>query len=132
MKLFHCVVVIERPKLITGPTDPTGIKKHDSVHFGCHFNASLIQYLALCVWLKDGDPANNGDKWQIAQPGFENHLICGFNITNALTNDEGSYTCYCNYNISFWEQFHIPENEEIKSQYGRAELQFQMSKTTSL
>ena len=126
------VVVIERPKLTIGPTDATGIKKRDSVHFKCHFNASLkIQYLALCGWLKDGDPANNGDKWQIAQPGYENHLICRFNITIALTNDEGSYTCYCYYNNSFWEQFHIPEDKKIESQYGKAELQFQISKATN-
>ena len=123
-------MVIERPKLTMGPANVTGVKKGDSVHFKCYFNASLIQYLALCEWLKDGDTANNGDKWQIAQPGYDNHLICGFNITNALTNNEGTYICYCYYNNSFREQFHIPENEEIKSKYGRAELQFQMSKAT--
>ena len=133
MKHFDYVVVIERPKLTIGPTDATGIKKYDNVHFKCHFNASLrIQYLARCEWLKDGDVAKDGDKWHIAQSGFENHLICGFNITNALTNDEGHYSCYCYYNSTFWKQFHIPEGREIKSQYGKAVLQFQTSKTTSI
>ena len=132
MKHYDHVVVIERPKLTIGPTDPTGIKKHDSVDFICHFNASLMQYLAHCAWLKDEDPTIIGNKWQIAQPGFKNHLICGLNITNVLTNDEGSYTCYCYYNKSFWKEFHIPNNEEIKSQYGRAELKFQTSKAANI
>ena len=39
-----CVVVIERPMLTAGPTNATGVKEHESVHFECHFNGSLIPY----------------------------------------------------------------------------------------
>ena len=124
-------MVIEKPKLTVGPKDAAGIKEHANVYFECHFNTSLIQYLAICGWLKDGDPASNGRKWQTAEPGFENHLVCGFTINNVLIGDEGSYSCYCYYNKSFNEQFHIPEDKEIKSQSGKAELQIEMSKTTN-
>ena len=118
----NCAEVIERPVLTRGPTNITGVMEGESVRFECHFNSSLIKYLAVCDWLKDGDPAMNGDKWQDTEPGFENHLICGFNITRVSMVDEGNYSCYCYYNESFKEQLHIPKSEEIRSQFGEAVL----------
>lgn len=120
-------MVIERPRLTSGPANVTGVKEHDSVHYECHFNSSLLQYLAICVWLKNGDPTSNGKKWQTTEPGFENHLICNFDITSASVADEGSYSCYCYYNESFRKQLHLPENKEIRSQFGKGVLQFERS-----
>ena len=115
-------MVIERPILTAGPANATGVKEHETVHFECHFNASLIPYLALCGWEKDGDDANNGEK---SQPVFENHnLICGFTIKSALPADEGNYSCYCYYNESFSEQFHF---QNIASQCGEAVLHLETS-----
>ena len=116
------IVVVERPILTAGPTNATGVKEHDSVHFECHFNASMIPYLALCGWEKDGNDANNGEK---SQPVFENHyLICGFTIKSVSTADEGNYYCYCYYNESFSEQFHF---QNITSQCGEAVLHLETS-----
>ena len=118
-----CVVIIEKPRLISGPANAIGVKEHDSVHFECHFNASLIPYLALCRWEKDGKDANNGEK---SQPVFENQvLICGFTINSVSAADEGNYICYCFYNESFREQLNF---ENITSQYGKAELQLKSIK----
>ena len=121
-------MVIERPILTRGLTDIIGVTEYEGIHFECHFNSSLIKYLAICEWLKDGDPTSNGDKWQIIEPGFENHLICGFNITSVSVDDEGNYSCYCYYNESFREQLHIPEDEELRSQFGKAVLQVEIRK----
>ena len=112
------IVVVERPRLTAGPTNVTGVKEHESVYFECHFNASMIPYLALCGWEKDGNDANNGEK---SQPVFENqNLICSFTIESVSPADEGYYCCYCYYNESFSEQFHF---QNITSQCGEAELQ---------
>ena len=120
--LIICIVIKERPELITGPTDATGVKEHESVHYECRFNASMIPYLALCGWKKDGADANNGEK---SQPVFENQvLICGFTINSVSAADEGNYICYCYYNESFSDQFNF---ENITSQYGKAKLQLRRS-----
>ena len=100
--------------------------------FECHFNSSLKKYLAICEWLKDGDPAINGKKWQTTIPGFENYLICRFNINSASLSDGGNYSCYCYYNGSFREQLHIPKNHEIRSQPGSALLQIKIGKIMML
>ena len=133
VNLIHSdhAVIIERPRLTSGPSNVIGVTEHESIHFECHFNSSLIQYLAICEWLKDGDPAVNGNKWQTTEPGFENHLICGFNINSASFADEGNYSCYCYYNESFREQLHIPKQDEIRSQFGNAVLQLEISKITN-
>lgn len=115
-------MVIERPKLIVGPTDAIGVKSHESVHFECHFNASLIPYLALCGWSKDGDDASNGVKQQTTKPGY---LACSFYINSVSVADKGIYSCYCYYNRSFREQLHF---ENITSQYGEAMLQLETSR----
>ena len=115
-------MIIERPELIAGPANATGVKEHESVHFECHFNASMIPYLALCGWKKDADDVNNGEK---SQPVFENQvLICRLTINSASAADEGNYICYCYYNNSFREQYNF---ENITSQYGKAELQLKRS-----
>lgn len=118
-------MVIERPVLTKGPTDVISVIEYVNIHFECHFNSSLIKYLPICEWWKDGGPTSKGDEWQIAEPGFENHLICGFNITSASVGDGGNYSCYCYYNESFKEQFHFLE---IKSQFGKTELQVEIRK----
>ena len=118
------IVVIERPILTKGPTDVTGVKKHDSVHFECHFNASMIPYLALCGWLKDEDIVNNGEKSQQFVPEFNDHLmICGLTINGASAADEGSYSCYCYYNITSLNHFEIMQ--PVVSQKGTAVLQLE-------
>ena len=115
-------MVIERPRLIVGPANATGVKEHESVCFECHFNASMIPHLALCGWKKDGADANNGE---ISQPVFENHyLICSFTINSASAADEGNYSCYCYYNKSFSKQFLF---ENITSQHGEAVLYLETS-----
>ena len=114
------IVVVERPILTAGPANATGVKEHDSVHFECHFNASMIPYLALCRWEKDGDDASNGEKSQIIEPGFKNHLICRFTIKSVSVTDEGKYACYCYYNESLREQLHF---KSIISSLGETVLQ---------
>ena len=121
-------MVIERPVLTEGPTDVISVTEYDSIHFECHFNSSLIKYLPICEWWKDGGPTSNGDKWQTTEPGFENRLLCGFNITSTSVDDGGNYSCYCYYNDSFREQLHIPEGVEIRSQFGTTELKVEMRK----
>ena len=100
-------MIVEQPRLTAGPQNVTVVKEHEDVCFEWHFNSSLIQYLAICEWLKNGDPTDSGEKWQIAEAGFENHLICGLNINSVSTGDEGNYSCYCYYNKSFSKQLHI-------------------------
>ena len=117
-------MVIQRPRLTIGPANATGVKERDSVHFNCHFNGSLMPYLALCGWLKDGNDVTNGDKSPSTVPGSKNHLICGFIIDSASAADEGTYSCYCYYNKSFSKQLHF---ETVTSQYGKAELQLRTS-----
>ena len=119
------IAIIEQPRLTIGPANAIGVKEHESVHFKCLFNASLIPHLALCGWLKDGHNATNGNKWNTTESGFENHLICGFDIDNVSMADEGTYSCYCYYSESFREQFHF---DEITSRFGEAVLQFEISK----
>ena len=119
------IAIIEQPRLTIGPANVIGVKEHESVHFKCHFNASLIPHLALCGWLKDGHNATNGNEWNTTESGFENHLICGFDIDNVSMADEGTYSCYCYYSESFREQFHF---DEIASRFGEAVLQFEISK----
>ena len=119
-------MVIERPILTAGPANATGVKEHETVHFECHFNGSLISYLALCGWLKDGKDKSNRDKSPSTEPGSENHLICGLTIDSVSVADVGTYSCYCYYNMSFSEQFHF---ENVASQYGEAELQLKTSTT---
>ena len=120
--------VIERPRLTSEPSNAIGVPEHNPVHFECHFNSSLKQYLAICEWLKDGDSAINGNKQQKAEHGFENYLICSFNINSVSNTDEGNYSCFCFYNKSFREQLHIPKNHEIRSQLGSALLKIKISK----
>ena len=115
-------MVIERPRLTIGPANATDVKEHERVHFECRFNASMIPYLALCGWKKDGVDVNSGE---ISQPEFKNHyLICGFTVNNASAADQGNYSCYCYYNESFNEQFHF---KNITSQYGEAVLNLETS-----
>ena len=121
------IVVVERPRLTAGPANATGVKEHERVHFECHFNGSLIPYLALCGWLKDGKDISNTDKSPSTEQGSDNHLICDLTINSASAADVGTYSCYCYYNISFSEQLHF---ENIKSQYGKAELQLKTSTTS--
>ena len=129
LALIHSAVVIERPILTRGPTeDAISVTEYESTHFECHFNSSLIKYLAICEWLKDEHPVSHGDKWQTTEPGFENHLICGFSISSASVDDEGNYSCYSYYNESFREQLNIPKNVEIRSQFGKAVLQVEIGK----
>ena len=120
------IVVLERPILTKGLTDVTGVKKHESVHFECHFNASLIPYLALCGWLKDKDVVSNGEKSQHSE--FENHLICNLTINDASEADEGTYSCYCYYNTSFREQLHFESIRSAVLQNGTAVLQLESIK----
>ena len=121
-----CVVIIEKPRLISGPANAIGVKEHDSVHFECHFNASLIPYLALCGWLKDKDVVSNGEKSQHSE--FENHLICNLTINDASEADEGTYSCYCYYNTSFREQLHFESIRSAVLQNGTAVLQLESIK----
>ena len=123
----YSLVVIERPQLTAGPRNVIGVKEHERVDFQCHFNSSLINYLAECEWLRGGRPASNGNKWQHTEEGFDNHLICGFYIVSVLIGDEGTYSCYCAYNTSFNQQLHIPENQKITSRNGTAVLKFNPS-----
>ena len=117
-------MVEQRPILTGGPADAVGVKNHESVHFQCRFNASLIPYLAICGWLKDGHNASNGVKSQSTEPGFENHLICDFIINSVSVTDEGKYSCYCYYNESFREHLHFGY---IVSKSGEAALQLETS-----
>lgn len=118
-------MVIEQPRLTNGPTNAIGVKEHENICFECHFNSSLIQYLAICEWLKNGDPVSHGVKWQSTEPGFENRLICGYNIDDVSIVDEGNYSCYCYYNNSFRQQLHIPDNKSVMSRFGEAVLQLE-------
>ena len=81
--------------------------------------------MALCGWLKDGHNATNGNKWNTTVSGFENHLICGFDIDNVSMADEGTYSCFCYYIEAFRKQFHF---NKITSEFGEAELQLVQSK----
>ena len=117
-------MVIERPRLTAGPANVTGVKEHDTVHFDCHFNGSLIPYLALCRWLKDGYDITNGDTSPSTEPGSKDHFICGYTIASVSAADEGTYSCYSYYNKSFSKQLHF---ETVTSQYGKAELQLKTS-----
>ena len=101
------------------------MKEHETVHFKCHFNTSLIPDLAICGWLKDGHNASNGKKWNDTEPGFKNHLICGFDIINVSMADAGKYSCYCYYSEAFRQQFHY---DHVVSHFGKAVLQFETSK----
>ena len=122
------VVVIERPILTAGPVNVTGVKKHDSVHFECHFIASMIPYLALCGWEKDEDVVGNGEKSQHFQTEFKNRLICNLTINDASEADEGTYSCYCYYNISFRKQLHFESIRSAVLQNGTAVLQLESIK----
>ena len=112
---------MERPKLTAGPRDAT-VKEHKKVHLDCHFNASMIPYLAICGWLKDGNNASNGKKSQTTISGSENHLKCGFTINSVSAADEGNYVCYCYYNKSFSEKFHF---KNMTSQHAGALVQLE-------
>ena len=122
----HTAAIIELPRLTIGPTNATGIKEHDCVTFECNFNASVIPYLAICEWYKDGIPTRNGNKYHSKHSDSE--IICGFTIENVSCHDEGDYTCDIYYNESFGGQFDFPKNEKIKSELGRAVLKLETSK----
>ena len=118
--------IIEPPRLTIRPMNAIGVKEHASVTFKCHFNGSLIQYLAICEWLKDGHPTSNGNKYQTIHPESK-YIICGFNITSASSRDEGNYSCDLYYNESFGDQFNF-KDEKIKSELGRAVLKLETGK----
>jgi len=117
--------VVETPSLTDGP-HTTRVKEHETVSFKCAFTTSEIPCLSICAWTNEDGRITPSDKYHINQtsvPGRGNIVDCTLTVSNVTKADEGKYYCYCYYNESFWDKYHVPKYSNISSQYGEAMLQ---------
>jgi len=117
--------VVETPLLTDGP-HTNRVKEHETALLKCVFTTSEIPRLSICAWSnEDGRiiPSHKYDINQTSLPGRGNMVDCTLAVSNVTRADQGKYYCYCYYNESFWDKYHVPKYSNISSQYGEAMLQ---------
>ena len=100
-----------QPSLITPPANLT-TKVHTNAEFQCEFRASTytMEPLTIIKWFKDKHVITNTTKYQVIQqpdPQEANTIFSILNILNVSRKDEGNYSCYCYYNETILDEFHI-------------------------
>jgi len=117
--------VVETPLLNDGPHNHK-VKEHEAATLKCGFITSEISYLSICAWSTQDGRIFPSHKYQLNQtfvPGRGNQVSCTLTVLDVTQADEGAYYCYCYYNESFWDKYHVPIYSNISSQRGEAILQ---------
>ena len=117
--------MVETPLLTDGP-HTTRVKEHGTVSLKCAFTTSEIPHLSICAWSNEDGRIFSSDKYHINQtsvPGRGNLVDCTLTVSSVTKVDVGKYYCYCYYNESFWDKYHVPKFSNISSQRGEAMLQ---------
>lgn len=102
------------------------VKEYEAATLKCGFTTSEIPYLSICAWSTEDGPIFSSHKYQLNKtsiPGRGNQVLCILTVSNVTSDDVGKYYCYCYYNESFWEEFHVPKYTNISSQRGEIMLQ---------
>ena len=103
--------MLVRPSLIIPPANLTE-KQHANAQFQCQFKASTIRYLTTIKWFKGEDVTaiTNTSKYQViqgSQPDEKDVIFSELNVVDVSVSDEGNYSCYCYYNETVLNNYHI-------------------------
>ena len=92
-----------KPLLTIPPNHKVELKQGQTARFVCQFETVTTEKFAIFYWRKDDQPINllSSNKYHLSQsiaPSTELRMWSKLTIVNVSKEDEGRYTCFCEYN----------------------------------
>jgi len=99
------IVILPKPLLTNSLDHKVEVGRGQTAQFKCYFLTVTTERFTKFKWTKNDQPISIGssDKYHFIQtilPGSEYKMMSKLMIVNVTEEDEGRYTCSCNYNLN--------------------------------